>query len=261
MKILCHSQKQCWKTLLNFLEKISSVFDSASFPWMTGESDVRSPQRWALWKCHLLSHSKSVLKNCALFVIQLSLLRSPSLWIPTIMSNEYSYSREIEYSSRYADEHYEYRHVRLPRGLSNQIPNGPLMSEEEWRAIGIMYVPFRSIYFDHIVFSLILNELLFFHINKCNIDLKWNRQSRGWEHFLRHSPEPHILLFRRAKEAHNATGKCKLNWKPSKEATVPSKKALDVLQQIKRSNFWWGMTERDFINALYREIRTESRTA
>lgn len=52
-----------------------------------------------------------------------------------------------------------YRHVVLPKELVRKLPEH-LMSEGEWRTIGV-------------------------------------QQSRGWIHYMKHSPEPHILLFRR----------------------------------------------------------------
>ncbi|KAM6037454.1 cyclin-dependent kinases regulatory subunit 2-like [Chlamydotis macqueenii] len=51
-------------------------------------------------------------------------------------------------------------HVMLPRELSKQVPKPHLMSEEEWRRLGV-------------------------------------QQSLGWVHYMIHEPEPHILLFRR----------------------------------------------------------------
>ncbi|XP_029821324.1 cyclin-dependent kinases regulatory subunit 2 [Manacus vitellinus] len=51
-------------------------------------------------------------------------------------------------------------HVMLPRELSKQVPKSHLMSEEEWRRLGV-------------------------------------QQSLGWVHYMIHEPEPHILLFRR----------------------------------------------------------------
>jgi cyclin-dependent kinase regulatory subunit CKS1 len=95
----------------------------------------------------------------------------------------------IHYSERYSDDDYEYRHVILPKPLLKLIPKqyfNPddsgvlrLLSEAEWRGIGIT-------------------------------------QSLGWEHYEVHgecswvstwivsnafvsAPEPHVLLFRRAK--------------------------------------------------------------
>jgi cyclin-dependent kinase regulatory subunit CKS1 len=48
----------------------------------------------------------------------------------------------------------------LPKELAKLVPKGHLMSEIEWRLIGV-------------------------------------QQSRGWQHYLIHEPEPHVLLFRR----------------------------------------------------------------
>ncbi|KAM9137979.1 cyclin-dependent kinases regulatory subunit 2 isoform 2-T2 [Pangshura tecta] len=45
--------------------------------------------------------------------------------------------KQIYYSDKYFDEHYEYRHVMLPRELSKQVPKTHLMSEEEWRRLGV----------------------------------------------------------------------------------------------------------------------------
>lgn len=53
----------------------------------------------------------------------------------------------------------QHRHVILPRDISKQVPNR-LMTEDEWRALGV-------------------------------------QQSQGWIHYMLHTPEPHILLFRR----------------------------------------------------------------
>lgn len=69
-------------------------------------------------------------------------------------------SKEIYYSDKYFDDEFEYRHVMLPKELSKLVPKDHLMSETEWRSIGV-------------------------------------QQSRGWQHYLIHEPEPHILLFRR----------------------------------------------------------------
>uniref|UniRef100_A0A4W4E2E0 Cyclin-dependent kinases regulatory subunit n=1 Tax=Electrophorus electricus TaxID=8005 RepID=A0A4W4E2E0_ELEEL len=52
------------------------------------------------------------------------------------------------------------RHVVLPRELAKQVPKSHLMSEDEWRRLGV-------------------------------------QQSLGWVHYMIHEPEPHILLFRR----------------------------------------------------------------
>ncbi|KAI3388343.1 hypothetical protein SNEBB_007339 [Seison nebaliae] len=71
--------------------------------------------------------------------------------------------KAIYYSDKYYDDVYEYRHVILPKDKVPDIPKGRLTTEEEWRALGV-------------------------------------QQSKGWIHYMRHQPEPHILLFRRLKE-------------------------------------------------------------
>lgn len=70
------------------------------------------------------------------------------------------YTDEIEYSEKYNDDIFEFRHVLLPKNVYKGISKGKLLSENEWRAIGV-------------------------------------QQSRGWVHYEIHRPEPHILLFRR----------------------------------------------------------------
>jgi cyclin-dependent kinase regulatory subunit CKS1 len=80
------------------------------------------------------------------------------------------YIEKIHYSDRYSDDHYEYRHVIIPKQLLKMLPKeyfNPddsgvlrLLSEPEWRGIGIT-------------------------------------QSLGWQHYEVHAPEPHVLLFRR----------------------------------------------------------------
>ncbi|KAK9836991.1 hypothetical protein WJX81_004967 [Elliptochloris bilobata] len=71
-------------------------------------------------------------------------------------------ANQIQYSEKYYDSIYEYRHVVLPQDIAQLLPKGRLLSETEWRAIGV-------------------------------------QQSRGWVHYAIHRPEPHIMLFRRPK--------------------------------------------------------------
>lgn len=52
------------------------------------------------------------------------------------------------------------RHVVLPKEIAKMVPKTHLMSEAEWRGLGV-------------------------------------QQSQGWIHYMIHEPEPHILLFRR----------------------------------------------------------------
>ncbi|KAJ2083097.1 transcription factor [Coemansia sp. RSA 988] len=74
------------------------------------------------------------------------------------------YEADIIYSARYNDDEYEYRHVSLPDKLWKYLPNPPrLLTENEWRGLGV-------------------------------------RQSHGWEHYMVHKPEPHVLLFKREKD-------------------------------------------------------------
>ena len=88
------------------------------------------------------------------------------------------YPSEIEYSEKYYDEYYEYRHVILPKEVMKKIPHkGKVLSEQEWRALGV-------------------------------------QQSRGWPHYEIHKPEPHILLFRRAKGTDPHTGQPPVGFVP-----------------------------------------------
>ena len=83
---------------------------------------------------------------------------------------------EIEYSEKYCDESYEFRHVLLPKHIYKTMQKGKLLNEMEWRGLGV-------------------------------------QQSRGWQHYEIHRPEPYILLFRRAKNTDPATGLPPPGWK------------------------------------------------
>ena len=80
----------------------------------------------------------------------------------------------IEYNEKYTDDSFEYRHVILPKETAKNLPKGRLLSETEWRGIGV-------------------------------------QQSRGWQHYAIHRPEPHILLFRRPLGTDPVTGKVDAN--------------------------------------------------
>jgi len=69
---------------------------------------------------------------------------------------------DISYSDKYSDELYDYRHVTLPQDLAKHVPRNHLLTETEWRNLGV-------------------------------------QQSIGWVHYMLHTPEPHILLFRRQR--------------------------------------------------------------
>ena len=91
------------------------------------------------------------------------------------------YPEEIEYSDKYQDDVYEYRHVIMPKRIMKEmfrlIQGDPLkrtaelrlLTETEWRGLGV-------------------------------------QQSRGWAHYEVHKPEPHILLFRRPLGTNPNTG-------------------------------------------------------
>ncbi|VVC44054.1 Cyclin-dependent kinase, regulatory subunit [Cinara cedri] len=70
--------------------------------------------------------------------------------------------KQIYYSDKYYDDTHEYRHVVLPKEMAKSIPKTHLLSEDEWRSIGV-------------------------------------QQSKGWIHYMIHEPEPHILLFKRPR--------------------------------------------------------------
>lgn len=70
------------------------------------------------------------------------------------------YPEEIEYSDKYNDRFYEYRHVILPKDFARKIKGKGILAESEWRMLGV-------------------------------------QQSLGWIHYDIFKPEPHILLFRR----------------------------------------------------------------
>ena len=76
----------------------------------------------------------------------------------------------IQYSDRYTDDTYEYRHVTLSNSAMLSCKKRKLLSESEWRALGI-------------------------------------QQSRGWCHYAIYKPEPNILLFRRPIGTDPLTGK------------------------------------------------------
>ncbi|KAG9343546.1 hypothetical protein JZ751_013712 [Albula glossodonta] len=64
--------------------------------------------------------------------------------------------KQIYYSDKYTDEEFEYRHVMLPKQLSKLVPTSHLMSEEEWRGLGV-------------------------------------QQSQGWIHYMIHKPGPGVM--------------------------------------------------------------------
>ncbi|KAI9293145.1 CKS-domain-containing protein [Neoconidiobolus thromboides FSU 785] len=70
------------------------------------------------------------------------------------------YRKDVKYSSSYYDDHYEYRHVTLPKNIAKYLPKETYLTSSTWKHFGI-------------------------------------QQSLNWEHYLIYEREPHILLFRR----------------------------------------------------------------
>ncbi|KAK9456399.1 regulatory subunit of cyclin-dependent kinase [Dipodascopsis uninucleata] len=98
--------------------------------------------------------------------------KQPRLLLDSERAKLEEFQELIHYSSRYADDNFEYRHVTLPKNMLKVIPKDyfdtetgtlRILMEEEWRGLGIT-------------------------------------QSLGWEHYETHTPEPHILLFKRPKD-------------------------------------------------------------
>lgn len=46
------------------------------------------------------------------------------------------FPNEIEYSEKYADDSFEFRHVLLPKHIYKNMPRGRLLNEVEWRGLG-----------------------------------------------------------------------------------------------------------------------------
>uniref|UniRef100_A0A914WZK2 Cyclin-dependent kinases regulatory subunit n=1 Tax=Plectus sambesii TaxID=2011161 RepID=A0A914WZK2_9BILA len=69
---------------------------------------------------------------------------------------------QLIYSDKYTDDKYEFRHVIIPKEFVKHISKTHLMTETEWRNLGIA-------------------------------------QSPGWVHYMIHQPEPHVLMFRRLR--------------------------------------------------------------
>lgn len=67
----------------------------------------------------------------------------------------------------------DFRHVITPSNYRKYIPTGRLLSEAEWRSLGIQMSP-------------------------------------GWEHYCIHNPEPYIFLFRRPTKKQESTGMARI---------------------------------------------------
>jgi len=99
------------------------------------------------------------------------------------------HEEQISYSNYYYDDEFEYRHVTLPKEIAQWIPHKGLLSDDEWRSLGV-------------------------------------KQSLGWEHYMVHAPEPHVLLFKRVKNYQK-----KFPSKKSKEQAVAQSNTTKVREQ------------------------------
>uniref|UniRef100_A0A1I8BJD7 Cyclin-dependent kinases regulatory subunit n=1 Tax=Meloidogyne hapla TaxID=6305 RepID=A0A1I8BJD7_MELHA len=50
-------------------------------------------------------------------------------------------ANEFYYSSKYEDDEFEYRHVHVTKEVAKLVPHNRLMSESEWRSLGIQQSP------------------------------------------------------------------------------------------------------------------------
>ena len=57
--------------------------------------------------------------------------------------------KDIYYSDKYFDEKFEYRHVMLPKDTAKLVPKNHLMSESEWRSLGVQQSPGWIHYMTH----------------------------------------------------------------------------------------------------------------
>lgn len=82
-----------------------------------------------------------------------------------------NFPKEIEYSEKYYDDVYEYKHIILNKETFEKMPRTKgFLKEEDVYRLGIV-------------------------------------QTKGWVHYSRFKPEPHILLFRRPIGTNPTTGK------------------------------------------------------
>ena len=71
-------------------------------------------------------------------VIILYNLNSKDYFLESITSPKMPhFPDEIEYSEKYQDDLFEYRHVLLPKNIYKKVCRGRLLVEQEWRAIGV----------------------------------------------------------------------------------------------------------------------------
>lgn len=124
-------------------------------------------------------------------------------------------TKEPIYSDKYADDEFEYRHVFIPKDWVSRLPRGKLMTESEWRGLGNL--------------SFIHCFLISLHTSRL-IDAAGVQQSEGWEHYLVHEPEPHILLFRRPLTHPLATKPP--GWQPKQQHNAGDRSHLPNAKQL-----------------------------
>lgn len=76
------------------------------------------------------------------------------------MNTGKKYAEIVPESSFLTEHSLNFSHVILPQEIAKNVPKTHLMTETEWRNLGV-------------------------------------QQSVGWVHYMLHAPEPHVLLFRR----------------------------------------------------------------
>jgi len=103
-----------------------------------------------------------------------------------------SSASRIEYSEKYADTANEYRHVILPKDLAKTLPKNRLLSESEWRGIGVQQSRGWMHYAIH-RWAYCVSLLTFCDSGSLssNVLISWFFVTGN------DRPEPHILLFRR----------------------------------------------------------------
>ena len=67
--------------------------------------------------------------------------------------------KDIYYSDKYTDDKFEYRHVMLPKDLAKLVPKTHLMSEAEWRNLGVQQ-SLGKLITESQLFLIIINQLL-----------------------------------------------------------------------------------------------------
>ncbi|KAJ9089347.1 Cks1bp, variant 3 [Entomophthora muscae] len=61
------------------------------------------------------------------------------------------HSSKIEYSGKYHDDHFEYRHVILPDEIARYLPKEDLLREEDVRRFGVIQSPGWEHFMIHIL--------------------------------------------------------------------------------------------------------------